>query len=357
MTTTLRYGLLGISQGYYARVYSQAAAGTKGVEMVGICDLGRPEGYIRDCLGMSSAAFAEEIGAPLFHRAEEFFATSPNVVFVASEPCEHVEHAIAALNAGAHVLVAKPIALAAEELDRLAAAAQKAGRVVLPGQPARYEEGMVHAAAEVRRGAIGRPLVVRLLVNHEAMLAPAWEKETHRSGGPLGTFGIYCFDLVRWLTGLEFTEVFAYGENFTLRGQIEDADNILVTGRLTGGTMVSICLTSSVRWSYPFLDLEIIGERRTLRVTYHNYTIITQGPEGVHYGPIRYSPMNQNELAHFLKAVRGLAEPCLTLRDAKQALLLIEATRESIARHAAVKLEADFAREERRNRKSNGGGA
>ncbi|MGQ9779569.1 MAG: Gfo/Idh/MocA family protein [Bacillota bacterium] len=339
MATTLRYGLIGISQGYYARVYSQAAARTKGVEVIGLCDLGRPEEYVRDCLGTDAAAFAAEIGAPLFHRLEDLLALAPDIVFIASEPCEHVAHALAALDAGAHVLVAKPISLAAEEIDRLATAAQKTGRVVLPGQPARYEEGMIRAAAEIRRGAIGRPLVVRLLVNHEAMLAPAWERETPRSGGPLGTFGIYCFDLVRWLTGLEFTEVFAYGDNFTLRGQIEEADNILITGRLTGGTMASICLTSSVRWNYPFLDLEVIGERRTLRVNYHNYTVITQGAEGACFGPVRYSPMNQNELAHFLEVVRGLAEPHLTLEDAKRALLLIEATRASIARHAPVKLE------------------
>ncbi|NLG84411.1 MAG: hypothetical protein GX493_07370 [Firmicutes bacterium] len=83
----VKFGLLGISQGYYARgVYSQAAAATKGVEVIGLCDLGRPEEYIRDCLGTEGAAFVAEIAAPLFHRLEDLLALASAIVFIASEP-------------------------------------------------------------------------------------------------------------------------------------------------------------------------------------------------------------------------------------------------------------------------------
>lgn len=352
----LRFGLIGLSQGFYATVYTRIAATMKGIDVVGICDLGMPEDYTRDCIGMTASSFAHEIGAPLFHSLGDLLSTSPDAVMVASETHDHAAHALVALEAGAHVFVGKPIALLSQDIRRIEQVAAQRGLKVLPGQPARYDEGMVQAAERVRNGEIGRPLVARLLVNHEAMLSPAWERDPQRSGGPLGTFGIYCFDLVRWVTGLEFTEAFAYGENFTLKGQVDDLDNVVISARLTGGTIASICLTSSVRWTYPFLDLEIIGERGTLRAGYHNYPVVTQGPGVMQWpgntqglgisrapdmarlSPVRYSPMNQNEIAHFIAVARGQEEPRISLTDALRAAELIEATRASIAGGSIVRM-------------------
>src|SRR5687767_9098166 len=57
-------------------------------------------------------------------------ATRPDVVFVTSPPAFHREQAIAALEAGAHVVLEKPIALTVEDAEAIGAAAARTGRLV-----------------------------------------------------------------------------------------------------------------------------------------------------------------------------------------------------------------------------------
>lgn len=79
--------------------------------------------------------------------------------------------------------------------------------------------------------------------------------------------------------------------------------------------------------------VEVIGLSVTIIIHHHPRA----GGCLLRSGPL--FPDEPEQTDHFLEVVRGLAEPHLTLQDAKQTLLLIEATRKGIARHAPVKLE------------------
>ncbi len=88
-----------------------------------------------------------------------------------------------------------------------------------------------------------------------------------KSGGPLGEFGTYGFDIVRWVLGAEPTEVFAYGENFMHTREIETWDNIKALLKFANGSLGSVHICTSISWEYPFFDLEVVGKRAVSGLT------------------------------------------------------------------------------------------
>ncbi|WP_256872969.1 Gfo/Idh/MocA family protein [Candidatus Entotheonella palauensis] len=119
----------------------------------------------------------------------------------------------------------------------------------------------------MRSGDIGRPLTARVFVNHIAMTSPQWQRDMAKSGGPLGEFGTYGFDIVRWVLGAEPTEVFAYGENFMHTREIETWDNIKALLKFANGSLGSVHICTSISWEYPFFDLEVVGKRAVSGLT------------------------------------------------------------------------------------------
>ncbi len=339
MQGKLTCGLIGLSQGWYADLFATELLAMKDVELVGVCDLGKSREYVEACIGMGAEAFSAKFEATLYHSAADLLGQNLDFVVVASEIGEHCENSCQALEAGAHVFACKPFSFISEEVRRAMETAQSHQRLVLPGVPSRFEDGLIEAVRRVRAGDVGRPLTARVFVNHAAMTSPPWQRDPAKSGGPLGEFGTYGFDIVRWALGGEPVEVFAYGENFVHQGEIESWDNVKALLRFDNGTLGSVHVCTSISWEYPFFDLEVVGEQGCLRTDYHNYPVVTQGRSSAQLAPIRYSPMNQREIEHFVKAIRGEEELQVTLEDAYVVARTIEAVQESLTAARPVSIE------------------
>lgn len=325
----LKIGLVGFSQGYYATVYSMEAARTRDVIVPVVCDLGRDEAYIRECAGVTAAEHAHRLGAQLVHRLEDVLEAGLDAVIITSEIAEHAEHAVACLNAGLHVFVGKPISWKPEDIHYVAAAARRTGKIVLPGQPARYEEGLRRAHARLRAGEIGTPWMFRVMVNHPAMVDQAWQRDPERSGGPVGEFATYAVDILRWMAGEEPTEVFAYGGSYR-HPELGEPDGVKGLIRFPSGAIGSFDLYCCLDYRYPFLELEVAGSEGVLRCDYHNYQVQIYRGGIAHLDEPRYTPMNQWELQHFIALIRGEAEPMFTLDDALRTAETVAAVRESL---------------------------
>ncbi len=136
-------------------------------------------------------------------RPEELLARDDvDVVSICTYTDTHVDLALAALAAGKHVLVEKPVALRERAAARLAAAARAARTLCLPAMCMRFWPGWswLHAAvAEGRYGAV-RSAAFRRLGSR-----PGWGStfyaDPQRSGGALFDLHVHDADLVRWLFG------------------------------------------------------------------------------------------------------------------------------------------------------------
>ena len=338
MQGNLTCGLIGLSQGWYADLFATELLAMKDVDLVGVCDLGKGREYVVECIGMGAEEFAAKFEAVLYHDAADLLGHDLDFVVVASEIGEHCENSCQALEAGAHVFACKPFSFIGDEVLRAMQVAQSNNRIVMPAVPSRFEDGLIEAVRRGRAGDIGRPLTARVFVNHAAMTSPLWQRDTAKSGGPLGEFGTYGFDIVRWALGAEPAEVFAYGENFVHQGEIESWDNVKALLRFDNGSLGSVHICTSISWEYPFFDLEVVGEKGCLRTDYHNYPVVTHGKSSAQLAPIRYAPMNQREIEHFVKAVRGEEKLRVTLEDAYAVTRTIEAVQESLTAHKPVEV-------------------
>ncbi|HMO06020.1 MAG TPA: NAD-dependent epimerase/dehydratase family protein [Paracoccaceae bacterium] len=115
----IRTGFVGA--GYIAPWHAEALASVPGTRLVAVCDT-QPE---------AAAVLAAAHGAASYAGLERMLAVERlDAVHVLTPPHLHRDHALAALQAGAHVLLEKPFALSRAEADEIVRAAENAGRIV-----------------------------------------------------------------------------------------------------------------------------------------------------------------------------------------------------------------------------------
>jgi xylose dehydrogenase (NAD/NADP) len=322
---SLRMGLVGFAQGYYATLYSRICSRRKDVEFIGVCDLGMPPVEVEACAEITAEEFARELGVPLVHTFEELLEKELQALIITSETADHHRYAISAIERGIHVFIGKPMTVSsAAAREIIAARAQHPQVVILPGEPARYEDGMIQGRQSVRAGEVGKPLMAHLSINHPAMTNHPWQMDVARSGGPFIEFGSYVADLAEWVIGSPVVSVYALAENF-IHPQIGGPDNGKLLCQHANGTLSSLDVLCSIHWNYPFLGLEVICERGSIRADYHNYSLYVQRSEESRLAEPRTSAMNQREIEHFLDCVLYGTQPIITPEEYLSTILILEA--------------------------------
>jgi UDP-N-acetyl-2-amino-2-deoxyglucuronate dehydrogenase len=131
---------------------------------------------------------------------------APDFVDVASPPGLHRDAARAALAAGAHVLVEKPLALTLSEFDELAALAAEKHRIMMCVHNWKYAPAYAVARRAIETGRLG---AIRLISIDRLRTAPAgaggsggkWRSSASSGGGILIDHGWHVFYLIYWLLG------------------------------------------------------------------------------------------------------------------------------------------------------------
>jgi len=117
-------------------------------------------------------------------------------------PHLHAEAAIAALKAGKHVFVEKPMALTARDCQRMVQAAQAAGRQLLVGQVLPFLPEYAYARRVAQQGKLGRLLGGHFL---RVISDPLWLKDFYdpaKVGGPLVDLHVHDAHFIRLLFGM-----------------------------------------------------------------------------------------------------------------------------------------------------------
>ena len=158
----------------------------------------------------------------------------------------HEVQALAALKAGKHVLVERPLALTARGVDRLLKAARKTGRVLMAGMSHRYRPDAAALASFVAGGELGRVYQVRgSWLNRKLHLTrPTWRQDRKLSGGgALMDLGVPALDLCLYIAGYpQIRRVSAV----ISKGEFEVEDAALVTA----STDKDLAVTVEVSWSF-----------------------------------------------------------------------------------------------------------
>ena len=124
----------------------------------------------------------------------------PDAVCISTYPDTHAEYALAALNAGAHVFLEKPLAETVADSQRVIDAARKAGKKVVVGYILQVHPSWKRFVEITRT--LGKPLVMRMNLNQQSSGAN-WKTHQHliASLSPIVDCGVHYVDVMCRMTG------------------------------------------------------------------------------------------------------------------------------------------------------------
>jgi predicted dehydrogenase len=141
---------------------------------------------------LDSCPFFESYGSALS-------LLKPDLVSISTYPESHADYAVAAMEAGAHVFVEKPLATTVADAERAAAAARKTGKKLVVGYILRHHPSWQTLIGEARK--LGGPYVFRMNLNQQSS-GPTWEthKRLIRSTPPIVDCGVHYVDVMCQIT-------------------------------------------------------------------------------------------------------------------------------------------------------------
>jgi len=256
---------------------------------------------------------------------------------------QHAEPAIAALAAGKHVFLEKPMASTLADCDRIVLAAKGAEGCLMVGHICRFNPRYAAAKQEIAAGKIGQ--IVSMYARRNL---PAWVGASVLDKiGPIIGDGVHDTDLMFWFSGSR--AVTAYAQTVQLRNHANpDLGHVMY--RLASGAS---CILEAV-WCLPDktpfqIDerLEIIGTEGSISIhdTFPNLMIVDkQGsrcPDTTYWPTLhgRLQGALRDELAYFIDCVAtGQRPDIITPEESREAVRACLAAEESAARGNLVHL-------------------
>ncbi|KAA0098123.1 gfo/Idh/MocA family oxidoreductase [Mycolicibacterium sp. P1-18] len=243
--------------------------------------------------------------------------------------------AIAAAEAGKHVLVEKPGARNAAELGPLTEVARRRNVVVKVGFNHRFHPALQRARKYVDDGAVGELMFLRARYGHGGRVGydKEWRADPDISGGgELLDQGMHLIDLSRWFLG-DFTYVDGFTHTYFWDMPVDD--NSFMALR-TARRQMAWLHVSWTEWKNSF-SFELYGKTGKLhveglggsygteRLSFYRMSPEMGPPETVIH---EYPGADQSwalEFADFVRSVETGAPPCGGLDDALQALTVVDA--------------------------------
>lgn len=328
----MRIGLAGA--GRIGAFHASTLAGLDEVESV----------VVHDAVPEAARRLADEGGYELAEDLSELLSQVDGLV-VASSTSSHAELLRRGVSAGIATFCEKPLALTLEETIELVSMVEAEGVPVQVGFQRRFDAGYRRARAAVASGELGFLHTIRANT-HDQSPPPAPYLPT--SGGLYRDCSVHDLDAIRFVTGREFTSVFALGANkgeqfFTESGDVDTAAAVLT---MDDDTLVTLTATRYNGGGHD-VRLELMGSEGTIGVGYDDSLAVRSAEEGVDFprGPRKWSfmerflPAYRAELTSFCEMVAGrVPSPC-TVRDALQAFRVTEACELSRAKGVPVQLD------------------
>jgi UDP-N-acetyl-2-amino-2-deoxyglucuronate dehydrogenase len=227
-----------IGYGKVAHIHAEALATLPESELVAVC--GRDAAKAR--------AFGEQHRVRSFTSVEEMVLSGVQAVVVATPHPAHASVTTAALRAGAHAIVEKPLASSLEDCDAMIGAARAGGRKLAMISQRRLYAPVRRVRQAIDDGKLGRPVlgtVTLLGWRSEAYYRSdpwrgSWEGE---GGGVLVNQAPHQIDLLQWYMG-EVEELYGAWANLN-HPTIEVEDTSLAVLRFRSGALGNIVVSNS----------------------------------------------------------------------------------------------------------------
>ncbi|MBB4053654.1 putative dehydrogenase [Devosia subaequoris] len=329
----LRVGIIGL--GWFGEIHADTIVGIPNLELAALCTR-TPERL---------EAMGQKYGVEKLYRDYHAMLADPEIdaVSVCTMWDQHTEPAIAALEAGKHVFLEKPIASTVAGAQKITAASKGSKGILYIGHVVRFNPRYRMAKQAIDEGRIGQIVALSSRRNIPA----AWTPTILEKIGPIVGDAIHDSDIMMWITG--DTVATAYAQTVSVRG-LKHPDIGQTMYRFKGGATATLETVWCMPEKTPFdIDerMSIIGTEGIIHIqdTFPNLAIVdgnklhspdtTYWPlfNGVRGGALR------EEFEYFARTATSGAEVTIgTPEDATAALAATLAAEESARTGNVVQL-------------------
>ena len=257
-----------------------------------------------------------------------------DLVVIATPHDSLAEITMAAVKAGKHVLVEKPAARSAAELEPVVAEAERRHAFVRVGFNHRYHRAFRKARELVDANALGDLMFIRARYGHGGRVGyeKEWRSQPEISGGgELIDQGVHLIDLSRWFLG-DFTQVSGAAQTYFWNQKVDD--NAFMTLK-TARDQIAFLHCSSSEWKNTF-SMEIYGKVGKLsieglggsygmeKLTWYKMLPQMGPPETTAWEYPMEDDSWRMEFAAFLEEIKERREPARGVKDALAALQVVK---------------------------------
>jgi predicted dehydrogenase len=306
------------------------------VEVVAVCDLDKARAQF----------IAEKFGVPRHYGSfEAMLASEPEMtaVHICTPTKTHHEMAIAALEAKKDVLVEKPLARTMKEAQEINETAKRHRRKLMVGMNNRFRPDAMILRTFIEEMAIGKVFYSKAGWFRKLPADGAWLTRKEQSGGGvLLDLGMVMFDLALWMMGYpEVKEVTA--THFAHRTKdVEDSSIVFI--KMKNGSTLTVESSWSFESNADFFYCDCFGTEgsgslnpfRILKRMHGN--LVNVAPASQDTPQSLYRKSYENELKHWVTALRGLHPIISTGDEAVHRMKVVDAIYRSARLGKAVPL-------------------
>lgn len=287
----------------------------------------------------------------LVSTVEEVLASDVEVVVIITTPSSHCELALAAIEAGKHVLVEKPLGRSREEAERVVRAGRDAGRHVMAAPFVLLAPTVQHLWRIVAEGKLGPVHSTRAMYGNAG---PTWARWFFEEGvGPLGDLAVYNLKTLTAILGpiesVLAAETVAVPVRLVAGTRLENPqpDTVHLICRHRSGTLSSL-LTSHAIQQYRRPAIELYGTEGTANLLGDDHA-----PAGIEVwsneeASWRFFPPQDltwswtDGLRELVAAVREERPPLQELEQDLHLIDVLAATRKAARTGSAVAVSSSF---------------
>ena len=256
MGALLKFGIVGcgrIAQRHAEHIHNKG-------ELVAVCDIVKEK----------ADAMASKYNARAYYNEQDLLKAEKeiNVIAVCSPNGLHATHAIAALNAGYHVICEKPLAITVHDCGEMVKAGERSNKRSFAIKQNRFNPPVAAVKQLLDEGKLGKIYSVQLSCfwnRNPDYYNNSWKGTLELDGGTLYTQFSHFIDLLYWMLG-DIKQVKAFMANYAHKGIIEFEDTGVIIAEFYNGAIGTINYTVNSYNKNMEGSLTLFGEKGTVKI-------------------------------------------------------------------------------------------
>ena len=153
-----------------------------------------------------------------------------DAVYIASPVFLHAKQAMAAADAGKHILIEKPLAMTSEEGQMVVDYCKSKGVLIAAGLMMRFGSYVQAMKKAVAGGKIGKPVsaYAQFTCWYPDMPGNWRQSKKNGGGGAMMDMGVHCIDLLQYILGTKAKDVAGFHDTLSFQYEVEDSSTVLI---------------------------------------------------------------------------------------------------------------------------------